>query len=100
MKATLLHAKGKEKNPEFGWKISRCLWGEDKDVNAKKVFREHIENVKRWAAERGREVLVFEVMEGWGPLCAFLGKSASEGMEFPRMDGWAEYKKEHGTETS
>jgi hypothetical protein len=64
MKATLLHAKGKEKNPEFGWKISRCLWGEDKDVNAKKVFREHIENVKRWAAERGREVLVFEVMEG------------------------------------
>jgi len=40
------------------------------------------------------------VKEGWGPLCEFLGKSIPEGEDFPRKDGWAAYKNEHGTGTS
>jgi hypothetical protein len=44
--------------------------------------------VRRWAEERGREVLVYEVREGWGPLCKFLGREVPEG-EFPRSDDWA-----------
>jgi hypothetical protein len=44
--------------------------------------------VKKWAKERGRELLVFEVKEGWEPLCRFLGKSVPEEA-FPRSDDWA-----------
>jgi hypothetical protein len=51
-------------------------------------FREHNENVKRWAKERGIELLVYEVKEGWAPLCAFLGMELP-GVEFPRSDDWA-----------
>jgi hypothetical protein len=94
MKATLWHAK----NSEFGQKMGSFLWGENKDGNAKRIFREHNENVKRWAEKRGREVLVYEVKEGWGPLCEFLGKSVPEGKEFPTKDDWAAYKKEHGAQ--
>jgi hypothetical protein len=105
MKATLWHAgwknvgsPGVDERREFGRKMSRYLWGEDKEENGKRIFRE--ENVKRWAGERGREVLVLEVKEGWGPLCEFLGKSVPEEEDFPRKDDWANYKKEHGTGTS
>jgi len=51
-------------------------------------FREHNENVKRWTKERGRELLVYEVNEGWAPLCAFLGIELP-GVEFPRSDDLA-----------
>jgi hypothetical protein len=66
-------------------------FGEEKDwqTTAKKAFREHNENVRKLAKERGREVLEYEVKEGWRPLCAFLGKEVpAEG--FPRKDDWAE----------
>ena len=63
-------------------------------------FREHNENVKKWAKERGRDLLVFEVKEGWEPLCDFLGKSVPEEA-FPRSDDWATqgWKKSPGTGT-
>jgi hypothetical protein len=48
------------------------------EEDKKKGFREHNENVKKWARERGRGLLIFEVREGWGPLCAFLGKGMPE----------------------
>jgi hypothetical protein len=51
-------------------------------------FKEHRENVKRWTKERRRELLVYEVNEGWAPLCAFLGTELP-GVEFPRSDDWA-----------
>jgi hypothetical protein len=103
MKATLWHAgwkNGVEERREFGRKMSRYLWGEEKEENGKSIFREHNETVRRWAGEKGREVLVFEVKEGWGSLCEFLGKSVPEGEDFPRKDDWADYRKEHGTGTS
>ena len=58
------------------------------DEKNKAGFRGHNENVKKWAKERGRELLIFEVKEGWEPLCAFLGKSVPEEA-FPRSDDWA-----------
>jgi hypothetical protein len=59
--------------------------GEDEK---RKGFRAHNENVVKWAKEMGRELLVFEVREGWEPLCRFLGKEVP-GEEFPRSDDWA-----------
>ncbi len=56
-----------------------------------KVFERHTEEVRaRVPADR---LLVYEVGEGWGPLCEFLGVEAPEGpfphlndrQEFPRM---------------
>ena len=61
MKATLWHAgwknvgsPGVDEGREFGRKMSRYLWGEDKEENGKRIFREHNEDVKRWAEERER----------------------------------------------
>jgi len=59
------------------------------NVRAIKGFRRHEEDVKRWAREASREVLVNEVKDGWGPLCRFLGRDVPE-VEFPRSDDWAE----------
>lgn len=38
---------------------------------AEKVFNKHTEDVKAYVAED--KLLVFDVSEGWGPLCKFLG---------------------------
>ena len=59
-----------------------------RDDEKRRGFREHNENVVKWAREKGRELLVFEVREGWEPLCRFLGKEVP-GEEFPRSDDWA-----------
>lgn len=53
-------------------------------------YHEHNEMVKRLA--RGREVLEFDVREGWGPLCAFLGKEVPCGIEFPRVNDTEDFK--------
>ena len=89
MKATLWHAK----TSPFGQTMYKYLWGENREAVGKERFREHNEMVISAAKERGRKVLVFEVKEGWGPLCGFLGVEQPEGT-FPRSDDWAQYKKE------
>ena len=43
---------------------------EDK-IEAEKIFNQHIENVK--AHVPADKLLIFDVSEGWGPLCKFLG---------------------------
>jgi Sulfotransferase domain len=58
------------------------------DEEKRRGYREHNENVKKWAQERARALLVYQVKEGWGPLCAFLGKEVP-GVDFPRSDDWA-----------
>jgi hypothetical protein len=46
-------------------------------------FEEHVRGVKeRVPPER---LQVFEVKEGWGPLCAFLGVEVPEGEPFPHL---------------
>ena len=48
------------------------------------VFRQHIEDVK--ATVPPDRLLVFNVKEGWGPLCTFLGCEIPEGKPFPHLN--------------
>jgi len=57
-------------------------------------FRKHNKNVRALAKAKGREILEYQVKEGWEPLCKFLGKEVpEEGVKFPHADDWADYKK-------
>lgn len=80
----------------------KYIWGSDPDADGLKAFRKHNENVLNAAKKLGREALVYEVKEGWGPLCGFLGKQlpTEEGVDeegkvkeraFPRSDDWATF---------
>ncbi|MEV4314102.1 sulfotransferase family protein [Actinocrispum sp. NPDC049592] len=53
-------------------------------------FNQHNETV-RATVESGR-LLVYEVAQGWGPLCEFLGAEVPE-MEFPRVNESASFQK-------
>lgn len=59
----------------------------------RKGYLEHNEMVRRLAKENGREFLEFNVKEGWGPLCQFLGVEEPE-VPFPRVNDtktWREF---------
>jgi len=59
----------------------------------RKGYLEHNEMVRRLAKENGREFLEFNVKEGWGPLCQFLGVEEPEE-PFPRVNDtktWQEF---------
>jgi hypothetical protein len=69
-------------NGTFGGRLG------DRD-HAIKIFQDHIADVRRVVpAER---LLVFEVTEGWEPLCSFLGVPAP-GEAFPRLNDTAEFQ--------
>jgi hypothetical protein len=54
------------------------------------MFRDHIEQVKReFPAER---LLVYEVKEGWEPLCRFLGVDVPD-VPFPRVNDAKEFQR-------
>jgi hypothetical protein len=54
------------------------------------VFHRHIDEVRRTVpADR---LLVYEVSQGWGPLCAFLGKDAPKDKPFPRLNDTTEFR--------
>ena len=55
---------------------------EDKD-HAMKVFERRNEEVRRRVPQE--RLLVFDVGEGWAPLCGFLGVEAPDG-PFPRLN--------------
>ena len=62
---------------------------ENKDATIA-IFEEHIETVKRTVpAER---LLVFDVREGWAPLCDFLGISEIPEEPFPHINESAKLK--------
>jgi hypothetical protein len=54
------------------------------------VFNRHIEEVKR-AVPKDR-LLVYEVSEGWRPLCSFLGVPIPENQRFPHLNDAAEFQ--------
>jgi hypothetical protein len=55
-----------------------------------RVFTDHIEEVRRVVpAER---LLVYQVSQGWGPLCAFLGVPVPDA-PFPRVNDAADFKR-------
>ena len=61
---------------------------EDKDY-AIAVFHRHTEEVKRHVPPE--KLLVYNVKEGWGPLCTFLEVEVPEDMPFPRLNDRANF---------
>jgi hypothetical protein len=57
--------------------------------HAVRVFEEHIAEVRRTVA--AQRLLVFEVSQGWEPLCAFLGKPVPQ-TPFPRLNDTAAFQ--------
>jgi hypothetical protein len=57
---------------------------------AVQVFNQHTEEVKQVVPPD--RLLVYEVSEGWGPLCSFLGVPVPEGKPFPRLNDAAEFQ--------
>ena len=51
--------------------------------NAKTIYKEHYELVRRVCPQE--RLLEFDLKEGWGPLCAFLGKEVPD-VPFPRLN--------------
>jgi hypothetical protein len=72
--------------PGYGGTVFRDFYlakPEDRG-RATKGFEEHVRQGKeRVPPER---LLVYEVREGWGPLCAFLGVEAPQGEPFPHLN--------------
>ncbi|KAG2486299.1 hypothetical protein HYH03_015004 [Edaphochlamys debaryana] len=62
---------------------------EDKEF-ARKVYEDHIAEVKRVVPQG--QLLEFSVKEGWGPLCAFLGKPVPQDEPFPNVNDTAEFQ--------
>lgn len=58
--------------------------------HAKRIFEEHNAAVK--AELPASRLLVYEVKEGWGPLCGFLGKPVPD-VPFPHANDTAEFRK-------
>lgn len=56
----------------------------DKNVWTPKLYKRHKQLVRNEAARRGREVLEFQVQDGWNPLCKFLKKSSPD-VPFPHL---------------
>jgi hypothetical protein len=76
--------------------VNRLIWDgmfrgrfEDR-AYAIEVFNRHNEQVERSVPPD--RLLVYEVSEGWGPLCSFLGVPVPEGEPFPRLNDAAEMR--------
>jgi hypothetical protein len=76
---------------------SRLAWDElfggrfEDRQHAMDVFaRYNAEVQRRVPAER---LLVYDVKQGWEPLCAFLGVPVPQGKPFPRLNDTAEFRK-------
>lgn len=78
-------------DPDFvkpWWEYKQIMlkgWGRNDfgDENMRKTFLEHSELVKKMVPRE--RLLVFEVDEGWGPLCEFLGVERPGG-KFPHVN--------------
>lgn len=73
----------------FHTPVFRTLWDDyhEGTERGKGVYEEYNAEIKRIVpAER---LLVFNVKDGWKPLCEFLGEKVPVGEEFPRRNGEA-----------
>jgi hypothetical protein len=77
--------------------VNAVVW--DGVFNGRFDEREHaIEVFERWNQDVKAQVpadrlLVYEVKQGWGPLCQFLNLPAPEGKPFPHLNDTAEFRK-------
>jgi hypothetical protein len=76
--------------------LDRLIWVglfqrrfEDKSF-AIEVFNRHNEEVRRLVPSQ--RLLVFDVKEGWGPLCEFLALPVPDGKPFPHLNDTAEFR--------
>lgn len=75
--------------------INAIIWegtfaGKFEDVQyAKRVFTTHIEEVKQRVPPE--KLLVYDVKEGWEPLCAFLGVEVPRDKPFPHLNDRASF---------
>ena len=76
-------------NNELIWKHTFDGRFEDRDY-AKAVFEGHNEEVRRHVS--AEKILVYEVKDGWDPLCDFLGVEAPD-KPFPRLNDTAEMRR-------
>ena len=95
MMATLWHAYDNLPKKPLPKAYHRHLWADDFPVHGIEAYRKHNDTVKQ--ASKGRQFLEYEVAQGWGPLCSFLGVEAPDE-NFPRADDWVAYKAEHAGE--
>lgn len=63
---------------------------EDK-AYALKIYNRHIEEVKRTVPPE--RLLVYQVSQGWEPLCRFLGVPAPVGQPFPHLNDTAQFQR-------
>ena len=54
------------------------------------IFNRHNEQVRRDIP--ANRLLVYEISEGWGPLCEFLAVPVPEGKPFPHLNDTAEFR--------
>ena len=55
------------------------------------AYREHIETVKKTVPPE--RLLVYDVKEGWAPLCAFLNVPVPQGKPFPHLNDRSNFKR-------
>jgi hypothetical protein len=85
-------------NNELIWKRTFGETFEDHQ-HAIEVFERHNEEVKRHIP--ADQLLVYEVKEGWEPLCDFLGVEAPRGKPFPHLndtDSFQRMVREHSAQ--
>jgi hypothetical protein len=81
---------------DFRRMLDRIVWdgtfqGRFQDRSfAIEIFNQHNDQVRRDVPED--RLLVYEIREGWGPLCAFLGVPVPEGKPFPHLNDADEFR--------
>ncbi|MEO1321948.1 MAG: sulfotransferase family protein [Pseudomonadota bacterium] len=87
---SLIPKARKIKEMVYGAIWDRVFGGKFEDKEAtRRVFEQHEADVK--AAFSDERLLVFHPKEGWGPLCAFLGKPVPDG-PFPNVNDRAQFQ--------
>lgn len=100
LKATLWHAWSSPDAPKdtpmrpLSDKYHLHMWQNDFPKYGREAYREHNAHVQTIAPEGS--LLVYDVKDGWEPLCTFLGLDVP-ATPFPRKDDWLEYKRAHGS---
>ncbi|KAL1854258.1 hypothetical protein Plec18167_000177 [Paecilomyces lecythidis] len=73
--------------------LHKYLWRDDFETYGREYFRRQNDLVRKLMADRPGDFLEYNINQGWGPLCQFLGKEVPQE-EFPRKDAWAQFKKD------
>lgn len=73
--------------------LHKYLWKDDFETYGREYFRRQNDLVRKLMADRPGDFLEYNINQGWGPLCQFLGKEVPQE-EFPRKDAWAQFKKD------